>query len=314
LQERAGISGIPEGMILKRMKIADLVFKTLGIILIFLLMTFLFAIILDLFMDGFHRLSLKFLTSYPSRFPERAGILSAWVGTVYVMLGAIFWSIILGVPAGIYLEEYATKNWITNVIEINIYNLAAVPSIIYGLLALGLFVYRFDFGESILTGGLTLGLLMLPIIVVTTRESIRRIPLSIREAAYSMGATKLETVRDHIIPYSIGGILTGVIIAASRAIGETAPLITIGALTFIAFLPPSPVKPEFPFFSLDAFVEMLKTPFTVVPIQMFNWISRPQKEFHENAAAAGLVLVVLTLILNSLAIYIRYRVRRSIKW
>ncbi|HWP90990.1 MAG TPA: phosphate ABC transporter permease PstA [Thermodesulfobacteriota bacterium] len=296
------------------MRISDLVFRILGIILVFLLMTFLFAIILDLFLDGYRRLSPDFLTSYPSRFPEKAGILSAWVGTIYVMLGAVFWSVLLGIPAGVYLEEYATKNWIANAIEINIYNLAAVPSIIYGLLALGLFVYRFDFGTSILTGGLTLALLMLPIIVVATRESIRRIPLSVREAAYSVGATKWETVRDHIIPYSIGGILTGVLIAASRAIGETAPLITIGALTFIAFLPPSPVKAEFPFFSFESFIEMIKTPFTVLPIQMFNWVSRPQKGFHENAAAAGLVLIMLTLILSSLAIYIRYRVRRSIKW
>jgi len=313
MQERIKVTGVSEG-ILKNRQVTDLLFRTVGLILIFLVMTFLFAIILDLFMDGFRRLSVNFLTSYPSRFPEKAGILSAWVGTIYVMFGAIFWSVLLGVPAGIYLEEYASKNWITNAIEININNLAAVPSIIYGLLALGLFVYRFDFGESILTGGLTLGLLMLPVIVVATRESIRRIPQSIREAAYSMGATKWETVKDHVIPYSIGGILTGVIIAASRAIGETAPLITIGALTFIAFLPPSPVETHFPFVSYDSFFEMLKTPFTVIPIQMFNWISRPQKAFHENAAAAGLVLIVLTFMMSGLAIYIRYRVRRSIKW
>jgi phosphate transport system permease protein len=292
----------------------DTVFEALGIIAVFLVMTFIFAIILDLFMDGLRRLSLGFLTSYPSRLPEKAGILSAWVGTIYVMAGAVFWSVILGVPAGIYLEEYARKNWLTSIIEININNLAAVPSIIYGLLALGIFVYRLGFGESILTGGLTLGFLMLPVIVVATRESIKRIPQSIREAAYSMGATKWETVRDHVIPYSAGGILTGVIIAASRAIGETAPLITIGALTFIAFLPPSPIKADFPFVSWDSFVEMLKSPFTVIPIQMFNWISRPQKEFHENAAAAGLVLIALTLIMNSLALFLRYKVRRRIKW
>ncbi|GBD39596.1 Phosphate transport system permease protein PstA [bacterium HR37] len=299
---------------IKKLRFMDTVFEALGIIAVFLVMTFIFAIILDLFMDGLRRLSLGFLTSYPSRFPEKAGILSAWVGTIYVMAGAVFWSVILGVPAGIYLEEYARKNWLTSIIEININNLAAVPSIIYGLLALGIFVYRLGFGESILTGGLTLGFLMLPVIVVATRESIKRIPQSIREAAYSMGATKWETVRDHVIPYSAGGILTGVIIAASRAIGETAPLITIGALTFIAFLPPSPIKADFPFVSWDSFVEMLKSPFTVIPIQMFNWISRPQKEFHENAAAAGLVLIALTLVMNSLALFLRYKVRRRVKW
>jgi phosphate transport system permease protein len=226
------------------------------------------------------------------------------------MLVTAFTAVPMGVAAGIYLEEYAGKSWLTAIIEINIANLAGVPSIVYGLMALGLFVYQLRLGQSILTAGLTLALLILPIVIVATRESIRAVPGSIREAAYALGATKWQTVKDHVIPYSTGGILTGVIIALSRAIGETAPLITIGALTFIAFLPGSPFTSEFPFISF----EWLMSPFTVMPIQMFNWISRPQQEFHLNAAAAGLVLMVMTLAMNAVAIYLRYRFRKRIKW
>jgi len=287
-------------------KVKDLIFKLLGAIAVFLVVTFLFAVAIDLLIDGWSRIiDPKFYTSYPSRFPEEAGILSAWVGTIYVMGGAIFWALLLGIPAGIYLEEYGGKGRIARIIEANISNLAAVPSIVYGLLALGVFVYRFRFGESILTAGLTLGLLMLPVIVVATRESIRRIPNSIREAAYALGATRWETLLHHILPYSAGGILTGIIIAASRAIGETAPLITIGALTFIAFLPPAP---------WEDFIGMLKSPFTVLPIQMFNWVSRPQEEFHTNAAAAGFVLLVVALLMNSIAFYLRYKIRKRYIW
>lgn len=290
----------------KGVKIKDKVFEVVGLLATLLAITFLFAVSLDLLMDGWIRLkNPNFYTSFPSRFPEEAGILSAWVGTLYVMAGAIFWAVILGIPAGIYLEEYGGKGKIARIIEANIANLAAVPSIVYGLLALGVFVYRFKFGESILTAGFTLGLLMLPVVVVATRESIRRIPRSIREAAYALGATRWETLIHHILPYSAGGILTGLIIAASRAIGETAPLITIGALTFIAFLPPAP---------WEDFIGMLKSPFTVLPIQMFNWVSRPQEEFHTNAAAAGFVLLILALLMNSLAFYLRFKVRRKYQW
>jgi phosphate transport system permease protein len=226
------------------------------------------------------------------------------------MLVTAITAVPLGVAAGVYLEEYAPKNWLTALIEINIANLAGVPSIVYGLMALGLFVYQLQLGQSILAAGLTLALLILPIVIVATRESIRAVPGSIREAAYALGATKWQTVRDHVLPYSTGGILTGVIIALSRAIGETAPLITIGALTFIAFLPPAPITAEFPFVSF----EWLMSPFTVLPIQMFNWVSRPQEEFHFNAAAAGLVLMGMTVIMNAAAIYLRYRFRKRIKW
>jgi len=283
------------------------VFSAIGLILSLISILFLFSITLALLIHGWSRIiDPSFYTSFPSRFPEQAGILSAWVGTVYVMLGAIFWSVLIGVPAGIYLEEYADReSKIARIIEANISNLAAVPSIVYGLLALSIFVYRFNLGESILTAGLTLGLLMVPVIVVATRESIRRIPRSIREAAYALGATKWETLFHHIIPYSLGGILTGVIISISRAIGETAPLITIGALTFIAFLPPEP---------WEDFIGMLKSPFTVLPIQMFNWVSRPQAGFHTNAAAAGFVLLVLAFIFNALAFYLRFKFRKRYAW
>jgi phosphate transport system permease protein len=270
----------------------------------------LFTLMIDLLIDGLPRLGWQFFTSYPSRFPEKAGILSAWIGTTLVMIVTAATAVPLGVGAGIYLEEYGKKNWLTHLIEINMNNLAGVPSIIYGLLALGLFVYFLNFGESILTGGLTLGLLILPMVVIATRESIRAIPNSIREASYALGATKWQTIKDHILPYSFGGILTGMIIGLSRAIGETAPIITVGALTFIAFLPSSPINSEFPFLSF----KWLLDPFTVMPIQMFNWVSRPQAAFHLNAAAAGIALLFMTLLMNGFAIYLRYKFRKRIKW
>jgi len=264
----------------------------------------------DLAIDGLARIKPHFFTSFPSRFPAQAGILSAWVGTILVMIVTASTAVPIGIGAGVYLEEYAPKNWLTAIIEINIANLAGVPSIVYGLMALGLFVYQFRFGQSILSAGLTLALLILPIVIVATREAIRAVPGSMREAAYALGATKWQTTSDHVLPYSMGGILTGVIIGLSRAIGETAPLITIGALTFIAFLPDPPIKAEFPFISF----EWLWSPFSVMPIQMFNWVSRPQAEFHLNAAATGLVLMVMTLAMNAIAIYFRYRFRKRIKW
>jgi phosphate transport system permease protein len=291
-------------------KFRDYIFWIIGILSTLIGFVLLFTLIIDLFIDGFPRLTLQFFLSYPSRFPEKAGILSAWVGTILVMIVTAATAVPLGIAAGIYLEEYGKKNWLTHLIEINMNNLAGVPSIIYGLLALGLFVYFLKFGESILTGGLTLGLLVLPMVVIATRESIRAIPNSIREASYALGATKWQTIKDHILPYSLGGILTGVIIGLSRAIGETAPIITVGALTFIAFLPSSPITSEFPFLSF----KWLMDPFTVMPIQMFNWISRPQTAFHINAAAAGIALLLMTLFMNGFAIYLRYRFRKRIKW
>ncbi len=293
-----------------RNKKLDGLFAVVGLLSTFIGMLTLAALIVNLAIDGAVRLTPHFFTSFPSRFPAQAGILSAWVGTTLVMMVTALTAVPMGIAAGIYLEEYAPKNWLTALIEINIANLAGVPSIVYGLMALGLFVYQLKLGQSILSAGLTLALLILPIVIVATRESIRAVPGSMREAAYALGATKWQTTRDHVLPYSMGGILTGVIIALSRAIGETAPLVTIGALTFIAFLPDAPVRGEFPFISFD----WLMSPFTVMPIQMFNWVSRPQQEFHLNAAATGLVLMVMTLIMNGIAIYFRYRFRKRIKW
>lgn len=291
-------------------KFRNNIFWIVGLLSTLVGLALLLVLMIDLFMDGAPRLSYKFFSSFPSRFPEEAGILSAWVGSFLVLLVTACAAIPLGVAAGIYLEEYARKNWITDIIEINIANLAGVPSIVYGLLALGLFVYLLKFGETILTAGLTLALLILPMVIMATREAIRAIPGSIREASYSLGATKWQTVQWHIIPYSMGGILTGIIIGLSRAIGETAPIITVGALTFIAFLPASPLTSEFPFVSF----KWLMDPFTVMPIQMFNWVSRPQKEFQMNAAAAGIVLMGMTLLMNGVAIYIRYKFRKRIRW
>ena len=293
-----------------RNKRFDGIFAIIGLLSTLIGMITLAALILDLATAGLSRLSPQFFTSFPSRFPGQAGILSAWVGTCLIMLVTAATAVPMGVAAGVYLEEYAPKNWLTALIEINIANLAGVTSIVYGLMAQGLFVYQLKLGQSVLSAGLTLALLILPIVIVATREAIRAVPSSMREAAYALGATKWQTTRDHTLPYSMGGVLTGVIIALSRAIGESAPLITIGALTFIAFLPDSPLKAEFPFISF----EWLFSPFSAMPIQMFNWVSRPQQEFHLNAAATGLVLMVMTLAMNGIAIYFRYRFRKRIKW
>ncbi len=288
----------------------DKVFVLLGLVVLFACLGVLAILFFDLVRDGASRFGWDFFTNFPSRKAERAGILSAWVGTSLIMLVTALVALPVGVAAAIYLEEYAPKNWFTGIIEINVTNLAGVPSIVYGLLALGLFVYKFNFGQSVLSAGLTLALLILPIVVVATRESLRAVPKAIREAAYGLGATRWEVTKDHVLPYSTGGILTGLILGLSRAIGETAPIITIGALSFIAFLPPAPISGEFPFLNF----EWLTSEFTAMPIQMFNWISRPDQAFQANAAAAGAILLGMTLLMNAIAIYIRYRFRKKINW
>lgn len=293
-----------------RRKRYDLIFAVIGLLALMIGILTFAALFADMAIKGMARLDLDFFTNFPSRRPGQAGILSAWVGSTLVMIVTAIFAVPLGVASGVYLEEYARKSWVTDLIEINITNLAGVPSIVYGLLALGLFVYQFGFGQSILSAGLTLALLILPIVIVATREAIRSIPQAIREGSYACGATQWQTVRYHILPYSSAGILTGVIIGMARAIGETAPIITIGALTFIAFLPPAPVTAAPPFLS----IEWLFSPFTVMPIQMFNWTSRPEAAFQVNAAAAGFVLVCMTLAMNGAAIWLRYRLRRDIKW
>lgn len=292
----------------------DILFVVIGLLATLVGVVTLLALFIDLFIDGYGRLTPEFFLNFPSRKAEEAGILSAWVGTALVMLVTLVAAVPLGVAGAIYLEEYAPRNWVTDLIEINVTNLAGVPSIVYGLLALGLFVYILDFGESILSAGLTLALLILPVIIVATRESLRAVPISIREAAYALGATRWQMVSQHLLPYSMGGILTGVIIGMARAIGETAPVITIGALTFIAFLPPAPYSVDPITNEPVGLFDWLFSPFTVLPIQMFNWVSRPQSAFLENAAATGIVIIVATLAMNALAIWLRYRIRKNIKW
>jgi phosphate transport system permease protein len=291
-------------------KMDDHIFSIIGIIALMVGLLTLLTLFIDLIYDGSGRINLQFLSDYPSRRAANAGLLSAWVGSTLVMMITFLTAVPMGVAAGLYLEEYAPKNWFSDIIEINVSNLAGVPSIVYGLLALGLFVYGLGLGQSILTAGLTLGLLILPIVIVSTRESIRAIPVAIREAAYAVGATKWQVVYDHVLKYSYGGILTGVIIGMARALGETAPIITIGALTFIAFLPPSPISNVPPYLNFD----WLSSGYTVLPIQMFNWLSRPDHAFHVNAAATGAIIIVVTLLMNGYAIRLRYKIRESIKW
>jgi phosphate transport system permease protein len=293
-----------------RARRAEAIFVATGIAITFIGVITLIALLAGLAHDGWSRITPDFFTNFPSRRASQAGILSAWVGSLVVILVCAAVAVPVGVGAGVYLEEYAPKNWLTNLIEINVNNLAGVPSIVYGLLALGLFVYGLGLGQSVATAGLTLALLILPIVIVATREAVRAVPFAIREAAYGVGATKWQVTWDHVLPSASPGVATGVIIGLSRALGETAPLVTIGALSFIAFLPTPPVQAEFPFVSF----QWLLDPFTVMPIQMFNWVSRPDPAFQANAAAAGLVLLVMTLLMNGFAIWFRIRMRRKIKW
>jgi phosphate transport system permease protein len=236
----------------------------------------------------------QFLTEFPSRFPEKAGIKSALWGTVWLISFTALISIPVGVAAAIYLEEYAATTRVSRFIEINIANLAGVPSIVYGILGLAIFVRWFALGRSVLAGSMTMSLLVLPVIIMASREAIRSVPSSIRHAAFALGATRWQTVRHHVLPSATPGILTGVILAMSRAIGETAPLIMIGALTYVAFVPEGP-----------------SDPFTALPIQIFNWVSRPQKEFHFLAAAGIVVLLIVLLAMNAAAIAIRQRSQRK---
>lgn len=255
------------------------------------------TLLIDIVIDGAGWLTPGFFTEFPSRLPERAGIKSALYGTVWLMVLVALISFPLGVAAAVWLEEYAGKNWVQTVIQTNIANLAGVPSIVYGILGLAVFVRWMGFftgGRSVLSGALTISLLILPILIIAAQEAIRAVPSSIREASYGLGATKWQTVRHHVLPNALPGILTGTILALSRAIGETAPLIMIGALTFIAFVPEGP-----------------RDAFTVLPIQIFNWASRPQDEFRFLAAAAIIVLLALLLSMNALAIWLRSRYRRE---
>lgn len=393
VQSIRDITAHPPGLGVRRFK--DSAFIIWGIVATIIGLGTLVALVGELFHDGGHRLTAAFFLSFPSSDPAEAGILSAWVGSLLVIITTALFAIPIGILAGIYLEEYAPRNPVTSTIEIAVNNLAGVPSILFGLMAVGIFVQFLGnpnkwfgflpegfreaaadlFGQSILTAGITLSLLILPVVIVATREAVRSVPQEIRHAALAVGATKWQTTQHHVLPYALPGVVTGVIIGISRALGETAPLIMIGGLTFVAFLPitrpgdasfdtigvldeyGAPVDPNateqvqihadgvvvLPDFSEqqvragevvtlphgstvqsvatwgDAIAtwsptHWLGSEFTVMPIQMFNWTSRPQAEFLEIAAAAGLVLLALTLLMNGTAIYLRYRLRKSIKW
>ncbi|MFN1834236.1 phosphate ABC transporter permease PstA [Balneola sp. MJW-20] len=281
----------------KKNRFKDRIFRVVGVSA-----TWMGIIVLTIFMGfilymGLGRLSLEFLTALPSRFAEQSGIYTAWIGSLWILVLTTLISFPIGVGAGIYLEEYAKNSKLNTLLEVNIANLAGVPSVIYGLLGLGLFVRLAHLGNSIMAGALTLALLILPVIIVSTREAIRAVPGSIREASQGLGATKWQTIWYQILPASFGGILTGVILAISRAVGETAPLIVVGALAYVPFAPRGP---------LDEF--------TVLPIQIFNWVSRPQHEFVINAAAAIIVLLTVTLMMNGIAVFLRNRWQEKMKW
>jgi phosphate transport system permease protein len=276
-------------------RLLDLGFQALALLILLLALGALAALIADVWADGASRLSWSFLTGFPSRRAADAGIYHALSGSIFVILVTGALAVPIGVASAIYLEEYGHRNFLARVIEINITNLAAVPSIIYGLLGLGLFVRAMGMGRSVLAGASTLALLVLPVVILATREALRAVPPSIREGSYALGATKWQTVWFQVLPVALPGILTGMILALSRAIGETAPLISIGALTFVAFAPDS-----------------LWSPFTVLPIQIFNWVSRPQVEFQANAAAGILVLLALLLTMNATAIWLRDRFQKKL--
>ena len=278
-----------------RRRAGDLVLKLSGLAAVGLGLGVLFVLVADVVIDGVGRLSWSFLTSYPSRFASAAGILPALAGSLFVVSLAIAIAVPLGVAAAVYLEEYGKRSRWSRLIEINIANLAGVPSIIYGLLGLGLFVRTFGLGRSVVAGAATLSLLVLPTIILATREALRAVPSSLREGSYALGATKWQTVWNVVLPVGVPGMLTGVILSVSRAIGETAPLITIGALTYVPFVPDS-----------------VWSSFTVLPIQIFNWVSRPQADFAANAAAAILVLLALLLTLNAAAVWLRDRYGRPL--
>jgi phosphate transport system permease protein len=274
--------------------LGDVVLQSLALLVLALALAALGALLYDVFSDGAARLSWQFLSSLPSRRAADAGIYPALIGTIYVISLTTALALPIGIAAAIYLEEYGTGNWVSRVIEINIANLAGVPSIIYGLLGLGLFVRMFGFGRSVLAGSATLALLVLPVVILSTREALRTVPKSLREGSYALGATKWQTIWHQVLPSALPGVFTGLILALSRAIGETAPLITIGALTYVPFAPDS-----------------VWSPFTVLPIQIYDWLSRPQAAFHANAAAGIIVLLVVLMAMNAIAIFLRDRYQRE---
>lgn len=277
-------------------KLAERAFEALCLLAILVPIGLLAVLIIDVVIDGAGRLGWDFLTSFPSRKPEEAGILPGIVGSLFLVTITAIFALPVGVGAAVYLEEYGRRGRLANIIEINIANLAGVPSIIYGLLGLELFVRVTGMGRSVMAGALTLGLLVLPIVIISAREALRTVPLALREAGLALGATRWQVIRQVVLPMALPGILTGAILAVARAIGEAAPLILLGALTYVDFLPQSPASP-----------------FTALPIQIFNWVSRPQPGFVADAAAGIIVLLIVLIALNGIAIYLRnhYQKRAS---
>jgi phosphate transport system permease protein len=277
-------------------KISDNVLYGLSLIGIIISLLGLTVLLYDSFMDGIPWLSPQFLTSFPSRFPNQAGLLAALSGSIWVIGLTALISFPLGIGAALYLEEYAPQNWFTSFIQLNIANLAGVPSIVYGILGLGLFVRAFSLGRTVLAGALTMSLLILPVIIIASREAIRSIPNSHREGAYALGASRWLVTRRIVLSEAFPGILTGTILSLSRAIGESAPMIAIAALVYVRFVPSGPFDR-----------------FTVLPIQIFNWMSLPQNDFRGLAAAGIIVLLVVLLAMNSIAIFIRNRYQKRAK-
>lgn len=281
---------------LQKNRLKDKLFKFWGIFCTLLGLVLLVVFIGDIIVDGVSRIDWGFITDLPSRKPEKSGIYTALMGSIWILLLTALIAFPVGVAAGIYLEEYTKKNRLAGLLEINISNLAGVPSIIYGLLGLEVFVRIMGLGASVLAGSLTLSLLILPIIIVATREALKAVPKSIKDASYALGASKWQTIWYQTLPASSGGILTGIILALSRAVGETAPLIVVGALAYVPFAPQSPMDE-----------------FSVLPIQIFNWISRPQAGFIENAAAAIIILLMITFTMNGIAVYFRNKWQKKLK-
>jgi phosphate transport system permease protein len=278
-------------------RLIDTIFKYVGIACTLFGILMLVIFIMNILFDGLTRIDWDFLTNLPSRRASKAGILTAWTGTAWILGLTAIISIPVGVAAGIYLQEYGKKNRLASIVELNIANLAGVPSIIYGLLGLEIFVRMMKFGGSLIAGAFTLALLILPIIIVATREALKAVPDSLRQASFGMGATKWQTIWYQVLPAASGGILTGIILALSRAVGETAPLIVIGALAYVPFVAKSPMDE-----------------FTVLPIQIFNWVSRPQEAFLVNGAAAIIILLLITFLMNGIAVYLRNRWQKKISW
>jgi phosphate transport system permease protein len=281
---------------IQKNRLKDQLFKFWGIACTLFGLVLLVIFIGDILIDGIQRIDWAFITDLPSRKAEKSGIYTALMGSIWILILTAIIAFPIGVAAGVYLEEYSKKNRLSALLEINISNLAGVPSIIYGLLGLEVFVRIMGLGASVLAGALTLSLLILPIIIVATREAVKAIPKSIRDASFALGASKWQTIWNQILPAAGGGILTGVILALSRAIGETAPLIVVGALAYVPFAPSNPMDE-----------------FSVLPIQIFNWISRPQHGFIENAAAAIIILLLITFVMNGIAVYFRNKWQKRLK-